>query len=322
MHSGEMQYIMHYCRTKNNTTMHDLETNYEKFHNLTKTFFHKELNEEGNFHFYPNPPKLSDSQVISLALCQEALGIDSEHYFWQKLRSDYEFLGDSLPHLTCYNRRRKNLASSIHQLTERISQVLNEGEDVWLVDSIPIPVCKISREHQTKVCREHFESAPDKGYSPILQQHYIGYKLHLVTSAKGVFYSMDMTKASCHDVHYLSNVKHSGLNNCVLLGDKGYLSSEKRIDLFSSVGVRLQTPKRRNQKDYRPYPHVYKKCRRRIETLFSQLCDQMMLKRNYAKTVRGLSTRIICKIGATTALQYFNHQNKRPINHIKHALAA
>ena len=27
----------------------------------------------------------------------------------------------------------------------------------------------------------------------------------------------------------------------------------------------------------------------RIETLFSQLCDQQMLKRNYAKTKTGLS---------------------------------
>ena len=70
------------------------------------------------------------------------------------------------------------------------------------------------------------------------------------------------------------------------------------------------------------YPYIFKKSRKRIETLFSQLCDQMMLKRNYAKTVDGLTTRIITKITAATCLQYMNHLNGKPINHLKHALAA
>lgn len=40
----------------------------------------------------------------------------------------------------------------------------------------------------------------------------------------------------------------------------------------------------------------------RIETLFSQLCDQCMLKRNYAKSTFGLSTRIISIIFRTISI--------------------
>ena len=58
-----------------------------------------------------------------------------------------------------------------------------------------------------------------------------------------------------------------------------------------------------------------------METIFAQLCDQLMLKQNYAKTCDGLTTRIISKGTAVTFLQYLNKQNERPINHIKHALA-
>src|SRR5699024_7891551 len=109
--------------------------------------------------------------------------------------------------------------------------------------------------------------------------------------------------------------------NCLLLADKGYLSARHQLDLFYSKGIELQTPMRKNQHDYRPWPKTFKTARRRIETVFSQLCDQMMFKRNYAKTFAGLRTRIISKVTAMNLLQYINKQNGRPVNHIKHALA-
>lgn len=62
------------------------------------------------------------------------------------------------------------------------------------------------------------------------------------------------------------------------------------------------------------------KVRKRIETLFSQLCDQFMIMRNYAKDTDGLFTRIIRKISALTILQYINYKNEKPIGRVKYAL--
>jgi uncharacterized membrane protein len=133
---------------------------------------------------------------------------------------------------------------------------------------------------------------------------------------------MDMSKASVHDVYYLTDIKHSHLSNCRLIGDKGYLSKEHQLDLFSSCNIRLETPKRSNQKDKEPFAYIFKKSRKRIETLFSQLCDQFMLKRNYAKSNLGISVRILSKITAVTVLQYFNFLNNKPLNKLKYALVS
>ena len=65
----------------------------------------------------------------------------------------------------------------------------------------------------------------------------------------------------------------------------------------------------------------FAKARKRIETDFSQMCDQFMICRNYAKETVGLFTRIIGKISAFTAMQYLNHINNRPIGRVKYALA-
>ena len=57
---------------------------------------------------------------------------------------------------------------------------------------------------------------------------------------------------------------------------------------------------------------------KRIETLFSQLCDQFMIRRNYAKTFKGVKTRILSKIRALTTVQYINKFIfDRNINNIK-----
>ncbi|MGZ5491863.1 MAG: IS982 family transposase [Nitrososphaeraceae archaeon] len=301
--------------------MHNLKTNFDKFFNITKSVFKDRLNQSDNFYFYPKKPKLSDCEIIALSVTGESLGIDSESYLWGKLKFDHKDDFPRLIHRSNFNRRRKHLYPFIELLNQYMADRLNECEDVYLVDSIPVPVCKIAREKQSKICKEDFETSPDKGYSAVSKSYYYGYKLHLVTSVKGVFHSMDITKASVHDVHYLSNVKISGLSSCTLIADKGYLSSTYQLDLFNSCQINLQTPKRANQESL-PYPAIFKRMRKRIETLFAQLCDQFMLKRNYAKTILGLSVRILSKITAVTLLQYINSKNDKPINHLKYALAS
>ena len=59
---------------------------------------------------------------------------------------------------------------------------------------------------------------------------------------------------------------------------------------------------------------------KRIETVFSQLNDQFLMIRNYAKKPKGLFTRMAAKVAAFTILQYFNLLNHRPIGKVKYTL--
>ena len=67
----------------------------------------------------------------------------------------------------------------------------------------------------------------------------------------GLFLSFDISAASVHDIHYLQDIKLQ-MSDCVLLGDKGYLSQTIQLDLFNEVNIELETPKRKNHKDYKP----------------------------------------------------------------------
>lgn len=321
MHNTVNQYFRCIKYHQNTSDMHDLHSNFDKFFNITKSAFKNRINSYDNFFAYRNRPKMSDCEIIALAITGESLGIDSESYLWGKLRNNYSSWFPNLIDRSNYNRRRKRLYPLVEELNQMIAGQLNQFETVFLVDSIPVPVCQIAREKRSKICKESFETAPDKGFSAVSKSYFYGYKLHLLTSMRGVFHSMDLSKASVHDVHYLSQIKHSGLNNCTLIADRGYLSSTQQLDLFTTCSIELQTPRRSNQKDYKLFSPIFKRTRKRIETLFAQLCDQFMLKRNYAKTVLGLSVRILSKITAVTLLQFINLKNDKPLNHLKYALA-
>ena len=133
--------------------------------------------------------------------------------------------------------------------------------------------------------------------------YYYGYKLHAVCGLSGIIHSFDLTKASVHDIHYLKDVKVD-YSNCTVIGDRGYISAQAQLDLFETANIRLEVPYRCNQKEWKPTFPAFAKARKRIETLFSQLCDQFMIIRNYAKDTDGLFARIIGKISALTILQW------------------
>lgn len=73
-----------------------------------------------------------------------------------------------------------------------------------------------------------------------------------------------------------------------------------------------------NQKNYKKQPYIFRKKRKKIETLFAQLCDQFMIRRNYTKSFNGFKTRVLSKIIALTIVQYINKIIfNRNINNIK-----
>ena len=178
------------------------------------------------------------------------------------------------------------------------------ADNYFIIDSMPLEVCKMSRSFRSTVCRESIESSPNHGYCASQQMKFYGYKLHSVCSSAGVIQSFDLTPASVHDIHYLNDVKHQ-MNDCILIGDKCYLSHSIQVDLFETRNIKLEAPMRKNQFNFKQMNWTLRKTRKRIETLFSQLCDQFMIRRNYAKTFDGFKSRILSKLTALTVIQWF-----------------
>lgn len=259
-------------------------------------------------------PKMSDIEVVALALTAEYMSIDSENALFERLKG---CTIENLLERSQFNKRRRKLFDLTEKIRHSLSRKFIEYEDYFIIDSMPLEVCKFSRHYRSKICKEDFNTAPEKGFCASQNMWFYGYKLHGTCSVSGVFNSLEITKGNLHDIAYLPEVKQQ-LSDCVLLGDKGYLSATWQLDLFESANIRLETPLRSNQKGYTKQPFIFRKARKRIETLFSQLCDQFMIRRNYAKSFDGFKTRILSKITALTLVQFINKfVFNRNLNNIK-----
>ena len=300
--------------------MHNIKSNFDKIYQTIKSLNLDFFNEDGNISRPGISPQFSDIEVLSLVLTAEYMSLDSENWLFNKIKSDYKEDFARLIDRSRYNRRKRQLFPVLEKIRQQLAAGFLEFEDYFIVDSMPLEVCKISREKRVKICKENFENAPDKGFCASQDFYFYGYKLQGVCSVNGIFHSVELTKASVHDVTFLKEM-NSQLSDCVLIGDKGYLSSSLQLDLFHSANIELETPMRRNQKNYKKQDWVFRKTRKRLETLFSQLCDQFMIRRNYAKSFDGFKTRILAKITALTVIQFINKFDfNRPINNLKVAI--
>jgi len=301
--------------------MHNIKTNFDKILGVIKDILCDEINENGNYLRRGTKPRFSDIEVIALSLTAECLSIDSENYLFSKLNKEYKKEFKNMISRRQYNDRRKLLFEKAERVRKLMTERLNMQADVFAIDSMPIEICKLSREQRNKMGKESVHHSPDKGYCASQKKYFYGYKLHSVCSAAGVIESLDLTKASVHDVHYLKDVQQL-FSNCIITGDKGYIGREHQINLFETARIELEVPLRNNQKEQKPVIRILKKIRKRIETVFSQLCDQFMIQRNYAKSFTGFKSRILSKITGFTILQFLNKFiYNQPVGRVKHALA-
>ncbi len=306
--------------------MHDLATIYGKVRNTiqsrTKNFF----DGTGNTRAYPNPPKMYDLDVIILAITAECIEVTSENLLWHKLEKDYPDLFPQLIHCASFNRRKKSLREALLHCTEMLAAPIIDDQEAFLIDSISIPTCKIVREHSSKTCRrpELDQVVANKGYNPIVGGYFIGYKIHIISTEQRVYRDLLITQANVHDSIFLKEIttddKH--LEGRKLIGDRGYIGQATQLSLLEQIGIYLDVPNRRNQKNYQVYDPEKRIKRKSIEVVFSQYCDEFRLRCNYAKWFTGFEIRILTKIAAKIFKQYWNFNHGRKINQTKHAFAA
>lgn len=298
--------------------MRNLTANFGKILDICKKFSKNLVDERGNMPRRGVVPRFSDLEVIALSLTAEKFSVDSESYLFSLLE---EYKSD-IPNLISrrqFNDRRKFTANLCEQIRKNIALAIDAGEDMFCVDSKPVPVCRIARAKRCKLGKNDFETAPNYGFCAAQNTYYYGYKLHALCGLKGVIHSYDLSKASVDDRYWLQDLKYE-YQQSTIIGDKGYLKASLQLNLFETAQIHLEVPYRLNQKNWKPTSKPFAKARKRVETLFSQLDDQFMVCRNYAKQQVGLFARIISKVSALTVLQYINFINNKPIGRVKYAL--
>ena len=289
---------------------------YQQVFNLAKECFAHSLDDYDNFRYYPNKPKLSDIQVITLSIVMELCDVKSENRLYSELSVINPSFLKQFPDRTNFNRRRKALQEQTDDFSKKLSNELISESKTFIVDSTPISVCRFVRRKRLRIMQDDQYFRPKTGYLHIDKRQFHGFKLHLATDTQGVIANFVITPANTHDVKCLEDLSNLLPDNCLVLGDKGYVSKSHQLKLYEEQKITVKTPKKVNQRKPEDFTAKDARDRRRIETVFSQLKDKLSLTHNFTKTAYGFFTRITAKIAAFTVQQYLNFIDNKPIGKV------
>jgi len=248
--------------------------------------------------------RLSDSEVITLALLQQLRGVESERSF---LRDAERFFSHLFPgvvglHPSSFHRPVRKLRRFLEPLRQEIVPDLVGDPETLLVDSTLLAAL-----HPRQVA----QSAGFPGAAWVRWGSFsvYGVKLHLLCATNGVPLSYELTPANVAEVRLteelLAEADLRGDLARRLLGDLAY-RSEALGHALAECGISLVT-ERADQRGER----------QRIEITLSSLKRVFGLGWTLATTLVGLATRISTKVTAYTYGFLVNRLLDRPQGRIK-----
>lgn len=293
---------------------------YKEIERLVDSIFDKKADVCGNHFRYSNAPKLSDNQIITMSIWSYVEDIYSELNLYRRIKLDLPAIYATLPDRSNFNRRRRRLQYLVDEVQASLVDQLLDDEDTFVVDSMPLPVCRYARASRLKILKDDDVLAPSYGYKHIDKQSFFGFKLHLSIGANGLINKYILSEAALHDVRMLPSLTTGLQERSKILADKGYISKSIQTSLFEVNQITLITPSKRGMAPNKQWTKSKARARKRIETTFSQLVDQFRIITNFSKKVDGYLVRLTSRIAAFTCLQYLNSENNRPLNHLRDAI--
>src|SRR5947209_10351884 len=266
----------------------------------------------------PGPaPRLSDSEVVTIALYQELIGEPREDHFFRLHQASLRPYSPGLNERSRYNRRKRDLWSVILAVRISLQVVLDalELEETAAIDSAPVPCVGYKRAKQAS----DFVGTAEYGVCSSKALKYFGLKLHSVVSLTGVVMGFLLTGASRYDnqavVELLDSFSHHLKR---LLGDGAYNDRELQSFLEKYRSLELLAPVKRNQQPVRSKQAQQQLNRLRLicETVNAQLQEQLHLSKHYAKSTWGLLTRMAAKLTAHSVGMMVNQLLGRPLLHL------
>jgi hypothetical protein len=244
-------------------------------------------------------PELCDSEVLTIEIVGEFLGIDAEKGLYTYFRRHY---GEWFPalkrvHRTTFTRQMANLWVMKRKLWRELLGRIGFDPEVSLIDSFPLPVCRFARAYRCRVLAQ--ESA--FGYDEMSKQTFYGLRAHLHVAWPGVIVGVDLAPADVHELHLAEELLQE--TKGWALGDRNYWSPEL-VQRLEDEGLRLLAPYKSKKREQRPWPRWLTQKRRRIETVISQLVERFGAKKVWARDRWHLTSRWLRKILSHTMSFY------------------
>jgi hypothetical protein len=237
-------------------------------------------------------PTLADSEVITMEVIGEYLGLSTDTAIFSFFRSHYPAFFPKLAHLhrTTFLRQAANLYRTKERLWGWVREAIAYDPQLSIVDSLALHICQFRRAPRC----QRFRGQAAFGQDHLTHQPFYRFRLQARVCWPGVICQFELTPGNTSELEAAQDLAEgtSGL----LLGDRNFWSPRLK-DLLAQQGLDLLAPFRRRKHD--PWPqrsYLLSRWRYRIDTIFGQLVERTGLKRIWARDTWHLWNRLLRKV--------------------------
>jgi Transposase DDE domain len=258
-------------------------------------------------------PRLSDAELVTLAVMQALLGYASEARWVRYAHAHLGHLFGYLPGQSGYNRRLRAAAGLIAAVIRLLAAETSLwSDDVWVADSTPVE-CGRSRE---TVRRSDLAGWAEYGYCASHSRWFWGLRLHLLCTLAGLPVGFALTGAKADERQVLLDIladpaRTAGRDGQIIIADKNYYGHDFETTLADGR-ICLLRPARKGEPE-RAGTRFFKPLRQVIESINDTFKGQLDLERHGGHTPAGVMTRVLQRILALTAAIWHNDHTSQPV---------
>ena len=255
------------------------------------------------------PPRISDAELIALAVAQVFLGCPNDRRFLALARRRLGHLFPYLPQQPGYNKRLRALAPAIAWAIGRLAHASPSFWDgLRLLDSTPVP-CGSSRETAR---RSELAGFASYGWCRSHSRYFWGFRLYLLCAPDGMPICFELAPANAPERQVAAEMlERVELEGYTVVADKGFAGVEFEAHM-AALGARFLRPDRKGE---RARHGSLGAVRQWIESVFWTCKGQLALERHGGRTLRGVCVRVALRLLALAAGLAHNQSIGQPGRH-------
>jgi hypothetical protein len=256
-----------------------------------------------------HPPRISDAELIALAVAQMFLAVPNDRRFLALARWRLGHLFPYLPQQPGYHKRLRALAPTIARVIGHLAvSSPSFCDNLRLLDSTPVP-CGQSRETAR---RSELAGHAAYGWCKSHSRFFWGFRLYLLCAPDGMPIRFELAPANVAERTVAAEMlARLDLEGYTVMADKGF-AGEEFEQIMAGLGARFLRPDRRDE----PRRHgSLGPVRQWIESVIWTCNGQLTLEAHGARTLQGICTRVALRLLALAAGLTHNHDIGDPGRH-------